>query len=307
MTQPIESKLEQSTPVTASSSALTIKPGSAHEDYETTHRTYDLTRLPIGAAEIVAQLKQLGALPELSILDAGCGTGLYIHALSQAGVGKLYGIDAAHEGIRQTALKMGDAANTTLTVGDIRSIPVPDASFDAALYNFVLHHLGSATESETSLLPVFTEAHRVINVSGFVIIGTCSQEQLSIDLGCAWYAPYFPEAAKALAARFTPIEQIQELLKRAGFSEVGLVYPQQCCYTKHSLDPLGPFEADWRAGDSLFAYYQDKPELLAQNLARLQEAIDSGAVLEQINATKTRAEKTRQVIFVIGRKSPSNR
>lgn len=307
MTDYLQEEPEHPLPSRTSYVATLPQQGSTYEEYDKTHPTYDLTRLPIGQAEIVEELGKVGKLCKLRILDAGCGTGLYTEALLKAGAGSIYAIDASLEGIRQTSLKVRAWSDVTTAIGDIRSIPVSDGSFQAALYNFVLHHLGLGTDNEQAIAAVLAEAYRVLEDAGMIIIGTCTQQQLSCEDGCGWYAPYFRDAAEALAERFMPVDKLQQQVLRAGFIDAVVVKPAKCSYTSESFNPEGPFNADWRAGDSLFSFYNDKPELLARELLALRKAIESGEVMNQIQSATSRAEAIGQVVFVVARKTESRR
>ena len=55
---------------------------STYESYDRVALAYDLSRRPIGS-EIIAGLLTLAGRPlgEVSLLDAGCGSGLYAEAL----------------------------------------------------------------------------------------------------------------------------------------------------------------------------------------------------------------------------------
>jgi len=280
--------------------------GSSYEKYEKTHSDYDKTRMAVGSEQIIRFLREQypDSTKQPRILDAGCGTGVHLQALKQAGFDLLTGVDASKTGLEKTREKLGTAAE--LVCADIRSLPFAANSFDVVLFSFVLQHLPHQSEDE---LKQATEAvlHNVANIlaaGGHVIIVTCSREQMSPDAGCMWYYKYFATAANKLAARFLPQESLVQLLQASSAESAVSVVPLETTYwTAASLDPQGPLQADWRSGDSLFALCEKTPELFQEQLGHLQAEIDSGAVLTQIATVKERTERIKQGVLLFATKS----
>ena len=77
----------------------------------------------------------LRALPEESILDVGCGTGLY----SILAKNKYVGIDLNEAYIKYAQIKYKDK-NKKFIVGDVTKIDFGDELFDKTLYLAMLHH-----------------------------------------------------------------------------------------------------------------------------------------------------------------------
>lgn len=283
--------------------------GSSYEKYEKTHSDYDKTRLAVGSEQIIRFL--LAQFPDSSrqprILDAGCGTGVHLQALKQAGFDLLTGVDASRTGLDKTREKLGSAAQ--LVCADIRSLPFAANSFDVVLFSFVLQHLPHQSEDELqkATRAVLDDATRVLAPDGHIIIVTCSKEQMSPEAGCMWYYKYFAEAANKLASRFLPQETIVQLLQTSttGVSAVSSVRVEsleKTYWTPASLDPQGPLQEDWRSGDSLFALCQKSPELFQEQLSQLQAEIKSGTVLTQIATVKERTERIKQGVLLFATK-----
>ncbi|MBK9204897.1 MAG: class I SAM-dependent methyltransferase [Candidatus Obscuribacter sp.] len=89
--------------------------GSAYENYNKRHDDYDLTRLPVGVEQVAQYLRDWRNPSELSLLDAGCGTGLHLQYFNQLGLARLIGMDASIIGVAQAAQKFAhledDGAN----------------------------------------------------------------------------------------------------------------------------------------------------------------------------------------------------
>lgn len=278
--------------------------GSSYEKYEKTHSDYDKTRMAVGSEQIIrflhAQFSDNTKQPR--ILDAGCGTGVHLQALKQAGFDLLTGVDASRTGLEKTREKLGSDAQ--LVCADIRSLPFAPQSFDVVLFSFVLQHLPHQSEDELqkATQAVLNDVAHLLAPGGHVIIVTCSREQMSPDAGCMWYYKYFAEAANKLASRFLPQETMVQLLQSTA-STVRIEPLEKTYWTPASLDPQGPMQEDWRSGDSLFALCQKTPELFQEQLDHLQSEIDSGAVLSQITTVKERTERIKQGVLLFATKS----
>ena len=284
--------------------------GSSYEKYEKTHSDYDKTRMAVGSEQIVHFLRTQfpDSTKQPRILDAGCGTGVHLQALKQAGFDLLTGVDASITGLEKTREKLGNDA--LLVCADIRSLPFAANSFDVVLFSFVLQHLPHQNEEElkNATQAVLDDAASVLAPGGHVIIVTCTREQMSPDAGCMWYYKYFAEAANKLGSRFLPQETMVQLLQTSTTDaskvpSVRVVPLEKTYWTAASLDPQGPLQEDWRSGDSLFALCQKTPELFQEQLGHLQAEIDSGEVLTQIATVKERTELIKQGVLLFATKA----
>lgn len=269
--------VKQENPIQASPGATGRGCGSAYEDYEKSHGNYDLTRLPVGAEQIVSHLQRReqnnGNLAEITLADLGCGTGMHLEYFQSRGLGQLIGVDASQAGIEKARSRL-NPANSVLLVGDFRQLPLADASVDTVLLSFVIHHLphGDQLELAANTGRLFAEIARVLKPDGELIIVTTTKKQLHPRSGSLWYYRYFQDAAVALARKFLPQSKLRQLLKSAGFSMVTSEPVEKTYWTEASLDETGPFRSEWRDGDSLFAFYRGKEELLQKRLKALERA-----------------------------------
>ncbi|XP_052817188.1 ubiquinone/menaquinone biosynthesis C-methyltransferase UbiE-like [Mya arenaria] len=120
---------------------------SKYENYNSTSRNYDTQRVPVASDTIAAMLQFFTSkqLKDIHVLDAGCGTGNYSSALLEGGLGHVTMIDASGAMLQQARDKLEDA----LADGRVKQmlevklpeIPFPDNTFDAVMFNMVLHHL----------------------------------------------------------------------------------------------------------------------------------------------------------------------
>src|SRR5579863_8270049 len=109
-------------------------------------------------AEIVA-----GAAPR-DLLDIGTGTGRMIEVLAPR-VGQALGIDQSREmlAVARVNLERAGAANSMVRLGDMYQLPLPDASFDAAVIHQVLHYADRPAAA-------IAEAARVLRPNGLLVV-----------------------------------------------------------------------------------------------------------------------------------------
>jgi ubiquinone/menaquinone biosynthesis C-methylase UbiE len=119
------------------------------------------------------------------VLDIGCGRGLLlIGAARRLTTGKAIGLDRwlagaltgnRPEAVLDNARLEGVLARVDVKEGDVRQLPFPDASFDVAVSNFVVHEVKNRAEREQML----REMVRVLKPGGrlalvdFIFTGEC--------------------------------------------------------------------------------------------------------------------------------------
>jgi SAM-dependent methyltransferase len=271
-------------------------PEVSYETYDQTHLHYDKTRLAIGNEQLIGLLGAVNR-SSLRVLDAGCGTGLHLSAFDKAGFRNLTGLDASITGLAQTAQKL----RTQLICGDIRHMPFAPESFDLVLFSFVLHHLPQ--DGELSVKQVLSAAVKLLTPGGRIAIITCVPGQISPETGCMWYYKYFPEAAAKLSARFLRAPILESIMRACGLVYVQSQLMNRTYWTAANLDQYGPFNSDWRSGDSFFAICSEDPTLFAHQLAILKQDIISGKAQECIAEARKRTESIKQAIILLGTKS----
>lgn len=93
------------------------------------------------------------------ILDVGCGTGLLLRRIAAHAPGaQLAGVDITPAMLRQVEARLADRLQ-----GDIRRLPLADATFDAVIVASVLHYLPAVG-------PALAEVARVLRPGGRVVI-----------------------------------------------------------------------------------------------------------------------------------------
>jgi ubiquinone/menaquinone biosynthesis C-methylase UbiE len=101
---------------------------SSYERYDKTSAHYDRTRWPIGAEIIVGCLAQgRAALAQMTVLDAGCGTGNYARALLPH-VQRIEALDRSDGMLEVAGRKLAAAiehGRVILHRGEIDACPLP--------------------------------------------------------------------------------------------------------------------------------------------------------------------------------------
>jgi len=251
---------------------------STYENYSETSSSYDQIRVPIGVDAILAGLRAGGLEPtHVRLLDAGCGTGSYLLALSQH-LDRLVGLEVSTGMLDRARPKLAHAGNVALHHGSVLAMPFADAAFDAVLFNQVIHHLDTPGDASTTasrpwpnLGRALAESHRVLSPGGALIINTCSQEQLP---ECSWYNALIPDAAARLARRYVPIDTLVALLDDLGFDVREPHVIREPFSADRYFDAAGPFDKSWRNGDSIWALVTERE--LEAALATLRAQHDAG-------------------------------
>jgi ArsR family transcriptional regulator len=144
----------------------------------------------------------LALLPSTwTVGDLGCGTGAIAAALAPH-VAQVVGVDASDEMLEAAARRLTDHSNVVLRRGSLESLPLDDATLDAATFVLVLHHLASPAAA-------LTEGRRVLKRGGRIVLVDMAphdHEEYRQQMGHVWLG--FSE------------DQVRRLLEQAGFADV---------------------------------------------------------------------------------------
>jgi ubiquinone/menaquinone biosynthesis C-methylase UbiE len=168
--------------------------------------------MTLGHARPLRRLTVDNALikPGDSVLDVGCGTGeVSLLAKTRAKAGRVYGIDPAPEMIA-VARKKAARRNLDIDfrVGVIESLPFPDSSIDVVTSSLMMHHL-----PEDLKVRGLAEIYRVLKRGGRLLIADFMRPTGSF-LNHIFIAFTRHQGLKS------GIEDIQKLLKAAGFNQI---------------------------------------------------------------------------------------
>ncbi|MDP9311244.1 MAG: class I SAM-dependent methyltransferase [Chloroflexota bacterium] len=118
--------------------------------------------------------------PNSSILDLGCGTGLFLQILREAGYQQVYGVDISRFALKKTN---NDSGNQSVWCQDLQStLAAQDQQFDCIVLLDVIEHI------ETPAL-LLREIARALKPGGITFITTPNANSILRYLrGSQWYA-----------------------------------------------------------------------------------------------------------------------
>ena len=280
---------------------------SQYANYALDSDSYDTTRIPVGLDTILACLARTATpLSQQVLLEAGCGTGNYLHALHPH-VGSLSGIDFSEGMLTQARRKLDEQVG--LTCGSILDMAFEDESFDGITCNQVIHHLEEGPSAaddpsawEPSQFPNMTqftrEAWRVLKPGGAFVINATTHDQFRDGY---WWAALIPTAVSRLVCRMPDFDQLQQILREAGF-EIESVEPELHGILQGSsyLDHEGPLKEAWRAGDSTWSLVTETELADAQH--RVEQMNSEGTIQAWLDEREQYRSKIGQTTFICARK-----
>jgi len=144
----------------------------------------------------------LEGLPAGPTLDAACGTGRHTARLAQLGH-TIIGVDATPEMLEIARRKVPEA---DFRIGDLRALPIDDASVDLVVCAIAVSHLPDLT-------PVFAEFVRVLRPNGHLVLSDSRGHFADIGLplvrrrddGSFSYMPVYSRLASDYLAAALPL------------------------------------------------------------------------------------------------------
>ncbi len=275
---------------------------SSYEDYDRAAAGYDRTRGPVGLKIIVGCLAQ-GPTPlsQMTLLDAGCGTGNYSAALL-AHVARIEAFDLSAGMLDVARRKLADLAarnRVAFHQGSIDALPLADGAVEGVMVNQVLHHLpDDPAAGWPAHRRVLRELARVLKPGGICVINSCSHTQIEQGF---WAYHLIPAARDAILARLMPLDQLEAALREAGIEYRGRFVPVDAVLQGPGyFDPRGPLRQSWRAGDSIWAL-ASAAELAAVEHT-LQELDRQGALEAYLREHDARRPDIGQITLLYGSK-----
>lgn len=110
---------------------------------------------------VLEELRVIAPSANLSILDTGCGTGVWGQRLARLGH-SVTGIDISHKMLEVAAGRLGGrGAPRRLIVGDIEAMPLKEDIFDVCFGGGVLHHFASLADALSEMKRVSKQDGRI--------------------------------------------------------------------------------------------------------------------------------------------------
>lgn len=264
-----------------------------YEDYSATSRLYDRTRVAVGVDRILAWLAESPApLQQQTVLDAGCGTGNYLHAL-HGQVGTLCGVDRNPGMLAKARQKLGPGVH--FACASITAMPYADQRFDGVLCNQVVHHIDSGEgRAFPGVEAFFAQVYRILRPGRPFIVNTSSHQQCTDGF---WWADLVPEAMQRIVDRLPSLAELHAMLERCGFVVAHTAVDRsELLQGKDYLAPEGPLDADWRAGESTWSLATEAE--LARALSRVRAMNQAGTMQDYLDQREALRHEVGQTTFI---------
>lgn len=108
----------------------------------------------LGSLYYGADINSLGLKGNESVLDFGCGGGVTIHVLMKYlnKSGHVLGVDTSAYWINVAKKRLKKFSNVECRTGDIRTMNIPEHSFDVIITIHVLHHVAQEERQGTLMI-----------------------------------------------------------------------------------------------------------------------------------------------------------
>jgi cytosine/adenosine deaminase-related metal-dependent hydrolase/ubiquinone/menaquinone biosynthesis C-methylase UbiE len=175
---------------------------------------YDTQPNPLLSLEQRVLGPGLGDIRGLDVLDAGCGTGRWLHQLVERRPRSLIGVDISPAMLLLAADKLDHSCD--LRLGSCTALPVDDAAADVVLSSFVVSYLDD--------LEVFAqEIERVARPGATVFL---SDMHPDTEASCNWKRAFQARGSDILIhGRGWSLQQVTHAFQACGFKLVSLMEP----------------------------------------------------------------------------------
>lgn len=217
-------------------------------------------------------LTNLNAQKDGKYLDIGSGTGNYTNAYTERG----YHFTGAEPSDKMIAEARSKYQLIDFIQTKAEDLSFNDNSFDGATGTFTLHHWDSMLNGLTQICRILKPGSRAVFLS-------FTPKQL---MGY-WLCHYFPETMRNSAAVVPEIDEMTEIFKNAGFSNMStekyFVHDELQDHFLYSNKnrPEQYLRPEIRNGASSFTVYANQEEVAA-GLIQLEQDIISGKVWDII-------------------------
>ena len=276
---------------------------STYENYSAAAQHYDKTRVAVGGEILVGVLSSANRHGAgVRLLDAGCGTGIYA-AVVLPHVRHIDAVDINPGMISTARAKLADEAaggRVAFYRGSISDLPFKAASFDAVMFNQVLHHLEPGrNEDYAGHRAALEEACRVLQPGGQVIVNSSGHHQLRDGF---WYTHLIPTALRALYRRCIPTQRLQAMLHDTGFEAPSRFVPLDGVLQGEAyFDAEGPLKPEWRMAESSWALAPEQE--IADALSKIAALRRSGTLGAYFAEHDARRRHVGQTTFLVARKA----
>lgn len=167
----------------------------------------DYARHRDGFRYVVAVLEELlQRSPGQTVLEVGCGTGIYSAAMAEAGADVVYGMDPSRQMLRQAPA----CEEVVYLQGAATDLPLADHALDMIFSINVVHHIENVCD-------YFREAFRVLKPGGIFCTATDSEAIIERRVPLS---RYWPATVPVELERYHGLETMRGQMAALGFIDI---------------------------------------------------------------------------------------
>ncbi len=238
-----------------------------HEGWQKVASRYNDSFAPVTTQSIDPLLDAAHVGTGTRLLDVACGPG-YVTAAAAARGATVLGLDFSSEMVQEARRRY---PSLEFREGDAEALPLPDAGFDAVVFNFGMLHFGRPERA-------ISEAHRVLRPGGWVAFTVWAVPEKTLGFGIVLAAIQkygdlnVPIPTGPPFFRFSAFEESEKFLRSAGFGNIVLKEVAQT-WKLSSTDEL--FEVMYYASVRNAALlHAQKPEVLESIRSGLRREVE---------------------------------
>jgi cytosine/adenosine deaminase-related metal-dependent hydrolase/ubiquinone/menaquinone biosynthesis C-methylase UbiE len=211
---------------------MTTMMATPSDVFDTWAQVYDEQPNPLLALEQRFLTRMLPDVGGLDVLDAGCGTGRWLHLLAPQRPASLVGVDASPQMLQRASAKLGAAS--TLRLGSCTALPLQSATADLVLASFVLSYLESVDAFAREL-------HRVTRPGATVFLTDMHPDTA---ISCNWKRSFKANGTEEhLQTSGHSLQQITDAFQARGFELLTRIEPSFDSHEKATFVQNGKLES----------------------------------------------------------------
>ncbi|KAK2175006.1 hypothetical protein NP493_755g02053 [Ridgeia piscesae] len=259
---------------------------SSFTNYDDVSNSYDVYRRASNMDLLIGMTTHLTGkcLDEMSVLDAGCGTGNYALGLLDAGLGRITMMDGSDGMLKTAHMKTANYQSIAeYRLARLPQLPFPDESFDVVMFNQVLHHLSDSSKPDGRYPVVretLAEAIRVLKKGGVIVIDTCSHDQVRHGY---WFNDVLGITEQYMSL-YPPLPLLRQVLSNGGCTTIQAYVQPDVVLMDYAMysDVEGSLQASWRKADSCFSLSsQEQIESFCQKITKMKNENTLKAFFEE--------------------------